>query len=48
MVGSPRGGTSVLKQVLASSPNVVALHGEHRWLLTLHRLCFPDVGTGGE
>ncbi|HEV2371168.1 MAG TPA: hypothetical protein VGS19_03270 [Streptosporangiaceae bacterium] len=48
VLGSPRGGTSVFKQVLGSAPGAVALPGEHRWLFTLLGLNHPDHGDMDE
>lgn len=44
VLGSPRGGTSVFKQVLAMARGALALPGEHRLLFTLLGLNFPDHG----
>ncbi|WP_329563595.1 hypothetical protein [Kitasatospora sp. NBC_01266] len=42
VLGSPRGGTSVFKQVLGSARGALALPGEHRLLFTLLGLNHPD------
>lgn len=44
VLGSPRGGTSVFKQVLGSARGALAWPGEHRLLFTLLGLNFPDHG----
>ncbi len=44
VLGSPRGGTSVFKQVLGALPGALALPGEHRMLFTLLGLNHPDHG----
>jgi hypothetical protein len=48
VLGSPRGGTSVVKQVLAEADNALALPGEHRLFFTLLGLNFPDFGAEEE
>jgi hypothetical protein len=48
VLGSPRGGTSVFKQVLASAPGALALPGEHRLFFTLLGLNYPDHGGSDE
>jgi hypothetical protein len=44
VLGSPRGGTSVFKQVLGTARGALALPGEHRLFFTLLGLNHPDHG----
>jgi hypothetical protein len=48
VVGSPRGGTSVLHQVLRGAEDAVAPLGEHRSLFTLQGWNFPDASLERE
>ena len=48
VLGSPRGGTSAFKSVLAAHRDALAMQGEHRPLLTLQGLCWPDHGGPDE
>ncbi|MFH8560825.1 hypothetical protein [Streptomyces sp. NPDC017988] len=48
VLGSPRGGTSVFKQVLGELRGALALPGEHRLLFTLLGLNHPDHGGSDE
>jgi hypothetical protein len=43
VVGSPRGGTSIIHHVLRSAEDAVAPLGEHRCLFTLRGWNFPDA-----
>lgn len=45
VVGSPRGGTSVVHRILRGAEDAVAPLGEHRFLFTLHGWNFPDAGV---
>jgi hypothetical protein len=48
ILGSPRGGSSVLHAVLRRARGALAVAGEHRPLLTLLGLTFPDSGLPDE
>ena len=44
ILGSPRGGTSVVREILSKSDRALALPGEHRAIFTLLGLNYPDHG----
>jgi hypothetical protein len=48
VLGSPRGGTSVFKQVLGGLRGALSLPGEHRLFFTLLGLNHPDHGRSDE
>ncbi|WP_055480117.1 hypothetical protein [Sphaerimonospora mesophila] len=48
VLGSPRGGTSVFKQVLGGLRGALSLPGEHRLFFTLLGLNHPDHGFADE